>query len=153
MGGMAFVWRSALAVALAAVLAGLAAFVLAAVGAGPTLFYVLGLATVAIIVFRVLTPVGLPSRDERDVGAKDLPEFIEDLGQGGGGGKTQGALEGVKDAVRDVFRDEDDDAVVDEDDEAAKPEAAGPRPSPGHPRSGVWEEDQQTEREQSHHEQ
>jgi gas vesicle structural protein len=48
--------------------------------------------------------------DIAETGAKDLPEFIEDLGQGGGRGKTKGALEGAKDSIKDVFSgDEDDD--------------------------------------------
>ena len=47
--------------------------------------------------------------DIAETGAKDLPEFIEDLGQGGGRGKTRGALEGVKDSVKDVFSGDDDD--------------------------------------------
>src|ERR671938_776432 len=47
--------------------------------------------------------------DIAETGAKDLPEFIEDLGQGGGRGKTKGALEGVKDSVKDVFSGDDDD--------------------------------------------
>jgi hypothetical protein len=48
--------------------------------------------------------------DIAETGAKDLPEFIEDLGQGGGRGKTKGAIEGAKDSIKDVFSgDEDDD--------------------------------------------
>src|ERR671932_1083231 len=47
--------------------------------------------------------------DITETGGKDLPEFIEDLGQGGGRGKTKGALEGVKDSVKDVFSGDDDD--------------------------------------------
>jgi hypothetical protein len=47
--------------------------------------------------------------DITETGGKDLPEFIEDLGQGGGRGKTRGALEGVKDSVKDVFSGDEDD--------------------------------------------
>ena len=47
--------------------------------------------------------------DLTETGGKDLPEFIEDMGQGGGRGKTRGALEGVKDSVKDVFSGDDDD--------------------------------------------
>jgi hypothetical protein len=48
--------------------------------------------------------------DLAETGGKDLPEFIEDLGEGGGRGKTKGALEGMKDSVKDVFSgDEDED--------------------------------------------
>src|ERR671929_827451 len=47
--------------------------------------------------------------DLTETGGKDLPEFIEDLGEGGGRGKTKGALEGVKDSVKDVFTGDDDD--------------------------------------------
>jgi gas vesicle structural protein len=47
--------------------------------------------------------------DIAETGAKDLPEFIEDLGQGGGRGKTKGALEGAKESIKDVFTGDDDD--------------------------------------------
>jgi gas vesicle structural protein len=47
--------------------------------------------------------------DIAETGAKDLPEFIEDLGEGGGRGKTKGALEGAKDSIKDVFSGDDDD--------------------------------------------
>jgi gas vesicle structural protein len=47
--------------------------------------------------------------DIAETGAKDLPEFIEDLGQGGGRGKTKGALDGAKDSVKEVFSGGDDD--------------------------------------------
>jgi hypothetical protein len=47
--------------------------------------------------------------DLTETGGKDLPEFIEDLGEGGGRGKSRGALEGVKDSVKDVFSGDDDD--------------------------------------------
>jgi hypothetical protein len=47
--------------------------------------------------------------DIAETGAKDLPEFIEDLGQGGGRGKTKGAIEGAKDSVKEVFSGGDDD--------------------------------------------
>jgi gas vesicle structural protein len=47
--------------------------------------------------------------DIAETGAKDLPEFIEDLGEGGGRGKTKGAIEGAKDSVKDVFTGDDDD--------------------------------------------
>jgi len=47
--------------------------------------------------------------DLAETGGKDLPEFIEDLGEGGGRGKTKGALEGAKDSIKDVFDGGDDD--------------------------------------------
>jgi len=47
--------------------------------------------------------------DIAETGAKDLPEFIEDLGQGGGRGKTKGAIEGAKDSIKDVFSGDEDD--------------------------------------------
>jgi len=47
--------------------------------------------------------------DLAETGGKDLPEFIEDLNQGGGRGKTKGALEGAKDSIKDVFSGDDDD--------------------------------------------
>src|SRR3954452_20619116 len=47
--------------------------------------------------------------DIAETGAKDLPEFIEDLGQGGGRGKTKGAIEGAKDSIKDVFTGDEDD--------------------------------------------
>jgi gas vesicle structural protein len=47
--------------------------------------------------------------DLAETGGKDLPEFIEDLGEGGGRGKTKGALEGAKDSVKDIFSGDDDD--------------------------------------------
>ena len=47
--------------------------------------------------------------DIAETGAKDLPEFIEDLGEGGGRGKTKGALEGAKDSIKDVFSGGDED--------------------------------------------
>src|SRR3982751_5428798 len=47
--------------------------------------------------------------DLAETGGKDLPEFIEDLGEGGGRGKTKGALEGAKDSIKDVFTGEDDE--------------------------------------------
>jgi len=46
--------------------------------------------------------------DLAETGGKDLPEFIEDLGEGGGRGKTKGALEGAKDSIKDVFTDDGD---------------------------------------------
>ena len=46
--------------------------------------------------------------DIAETGAKDLPEFIEDLGEGGGRGKTKGALEGAKDSIKEVFSGDDD---------------------------------------------
>ena len=48
--------------------------------------------------------------DLAETGGKDLPEFIEDLGEGGGRGKTKGALEGAKDSIKDVFTGDDDDS-------------------------------------------
>jgi hypothetical protein len=47
--------------------------------------------------------------DLAETGGKDLPEFIEDLGEGGGRGKTKGALEGAKETISDVFSGDDDD--------------------------------------------
>jgi gas vesicle structural protein len=47
--------------------------------------------------------------DLTETGGKDLPEFIEDLGEGGGRGKTKGALEGAKDSIKDVFSGDGDD--------------------------------------------
>jgi gas vesicle structural protein len=47
--------------------------------------------------------------DLNETGGKDLPEFIEDLGEGGGRGKTKGALEGAKESVKDVFSGGGDD--------------------------------------------
>ena len=47
--------------------------------------------------------------DLTETGGKDLPEFIEDLGEGGGRGKTKGALEGAKESIKDVFTSDDDD--------------------------------------------
>ena len=47
--------------------------------------------------------------DLTETGGKDLPEFIEDLGEGGGRGKTTGALEGAKESIKDVFTSDDDD--------------------------------------------
>jgi gas vesicle structural protein len=47
--------------------------------------------------------------DIAETGAKDLPEFIEDLGEGGGRGKTKGALDGAKESIKDVFTSDDDD--------------------------------------------
>jgi hypothetical protein len=47
--------------------------------------------------------------DLAETGGKDLPEFIEDLNQGGGRGKTKGALEGAKESIKDVFTSDDDD--------------------------------------------
>jgi gas vesicle structural protein len=55
--------------------------------------------------------------DLSETGGKDLPEFIEDLGEGGGRGKTKGALEGAKESVKDVFSGGDSD----DDKEEAKP--------------------------------
>jgi hypothetical protein len=48
-----------------------------------------------------------------------LPEFIDDLREGGAEKKTKGALEGVKDKVSDVFDggDDDEDERDDEDEE------------------------------------
>src|ERR671928_719551 len=57
--------------------------------------------------------------DLTETGGKDLPEFIEDLGEGGGRGKTKGALEGAKDAVKDVFAD-DEEAVGDDEKDVAE---------------------------------
>lgn len=48
--------------------------------------------------------------DLAETGGKDLPEFIEDLGQGGGRGKTKGALEGAKEGIKGVFGGDDDDS-------------------------------------------
>jgi hypothetical protein len=47
--------------------------------------------------------------DLAETGGKDLPEFIEDLGEGGGRGKTKGALDGAKESIKDVFSGDDDD--------------------------------------------
>jgi gas vesicle structural protein len=47
--------------------------------------------------------------DIAETGAKDLPEFIEELGEGGGRGKTKGALGGAKESIKDVFTSDDDD--------------------------------------------
>jgi gas vesicle structural protein len=47
--------------------------------------------------------------DIAETGAKDLPEFIEDLGEGGGRGKTKGALDGAKESIKDVFTSDDED--------------------------------------------
>jgi hypothetical protein len=40
--------------------------------------------------------------DLTETGGRDLPELIEDLQEGGGRGKTKGALEGAKDTIKDV---------------------------------------------------
>jgi gas vesicle structural protein len=40
--------------------------------------------------------------DLNESGGRDLPELIEDLQQGGGRGKTKGALEGAKESIKDV---------------------------------------------------
>jgi gas vesicle structural protein len=55
--------------------------------------------------------------DLAETGGKDLPEFIEDLSEGGGRGKTKGALAGAKESIKDVFTSDDDD----EDKETSKP--------------------------------
>jgi len=47
--------------------------------------------------------------DLAETGGRDLPELIEDLQQGGGRGKTKGAIEGAKDAIKDVVSGGDDD--------------------------------------------
>jgi gas vesicle structural protein len=48
-----------------------------------------------------------------------LPEFIDDLREGGAKKKTKGALEGAKDKITDVFDggDDDEDERDDEDEE------------------------------------
>jgi hypothetical protein len=47
---------------------------------------------------------------------KNLPEFFEDLEEGGAQKKTKGALEGAKDTFSDLFSsDDDDDEDQDED--------------------------------------
>jgi hypothetical protein len=40
--------------------------------------------------------------DLSETGGRDLPELIEDLQEGGGRGKTKGALEGAKESIKDV---------------------------------------------------
>jgi gas vesicle structural protein len=40
--------------------------------------------------------------DLAESGGRDLPELIEDLQQGGGRGKTKGALEGAKDTIKEA---------------------------------------------------
>jgi gas vesicle structural protein len=47
--------------------------------------------------------------DIAETGAKDLPEFIEDLGEGGANKKTKGAIEGAKDSIKDVFSGDSED--------------------------------------------
>jgi gas vesicle structural protein len=56
-----------------------------------------------------------------------LPEFIEDLQQGGAKKKTKGMLEGAKDKVTDVF-DTDDDENDEQDDEDDGQEEQEERP-------------------------
>lgn len=119
-----FARRSATVIVLAALMAGIAAFVLAVVGAGPTLFYVLGAVTVAIAVLRLLVPsVGLGSH-----GGRDLPEFIEDLAEGGGRGKTRGALQGAKESIKDVFAADDEDEEPERDFEGRVEDSEPPGP-------------------------
>jgi hypothetical protein len=43
--------------------------------------------------------------DLSESGGRDLPELIEDLQEGGGRGKTKGALEGVKETIKDAVGD------------------------------------------------
>jgi gas vesicle structural protein len=40
--------------------------------------------------------------DLAETGGRDLPELIEDLQEGGGKGKTKGALEGAKESIKEV---------------------------------------------------
>jgi hypothetical protein len=47
--------------------------------------------------------------DLTESGGRDLPELIEDLQEGGGRGKTKGALEGAKETIKDVVGGGDSD--------------------------------------------
>ena len=47
--------------------------------------------------------------DLAESGGRDLPELIEDLQEGGGRGKTKGALTGAKEAIKDVVSGGDSD--------------------------------------------
>src|SRR3982751_3460531 len=69
--------------------------------------------------------------DIAETGAKDLPEFIEDLGQGGGRGKTKGALDGAKESIKDVFTGDDDDDSEKEPSRRKSRSSSGERSSRG----------------------
>src|SRR4051812_33367481 len=47
--------------------------------------------------------------DLAETGGKDLPEVIEDLGEGGGGGETKGGVDRGEESIKDVFSGDDDD--------------------------------------------
>jgi gas vesicle structural protein len=53
---------------------------------------------------------------------KNLPEFFEDLEEGGAKKKTKGALEGAKDTFSGLFSSDDDDEDEDENDERQEDE-------------------------------
>ena len=57
--------------------------------------------------------------DLTETGPEGLPELMEDITRGGAKSKTEGALEGVKEKVAEVFsgddEDEDEDDHEDED--------------------------------------
>ena len=42
--------------------------------------------------------------DLTESGGRDLPELVEDLQEGGGRGKSKGALEGAKESIKDAVR-------------------------------------------------
>lgn len=47
--------------------------------------------------------------DLAETGGRDLPELIEDLQEGGGRGKTKGAIGGATEAIKDVVSGGDSD--------------------------------------------
>lgn len=59
-----------------------------------------------------------------------LPGLMDDLREGGGKKKTRGALEGVKESVSDLLRDDDDEDREPEPEERGRPRRT--RGSAGH---------------------
>src|SRR4051794_6058996 len=57
---------------------------------------------------------------------KNIPELVEDIGEGGAKTKTKGALEGAKDSLSDLFSsdgdEEEDEGEEDEEDEDGEEE-------------------------------
>jgi hypothetical protein len=69
-----------------------------------------------------------------------LPELMQDLRQGGAKRKTQGALEGVKETVSDIFGENQDSDEEDQEEEQGYEEEPAEEPAPRRRRSSTRRE-------------
>jgi hypothetical protein len=73
--------------------------------------------------------------DLTETQTQGLPELMEDITEGGSKRKTEGAIEGVKEKVGDLFSRDDEDEEEEEDDEEDRSSRRQRQPAPAKRRS------------------